>query len=236
MIPTLSPSSILAIPSMSLTIVSGLSQSLLTAGDHLIGRSPVSSAYDFTHSGAGDYSVEPSNLFTYVDGGGTPKVLHATVEGIAKVRLSGGLGVSQHIHDNRGAFIGCKDTDRQRIEAAVVVLRESLEDARDYMNGIEGPTLRYETWFGTYDAVNKNVVQGILGTVSAERLHKDMRYRCLAKCSNPYTLAYAGTYIPQRRDRYLVANRSLDQGRTMPGICSSVLPSIKPAAWSGSSS
>ena len=70
----------------------------------LTGRSPVFPAYDFTHFGVGNYSIEPSNFFAYVGGDGTPKDLYATVEGVAKIRLFGDLAVSWHFHDIRATL------------------------------------------------------------------------------------------------------------------------------------
>ena len=45
-----------------------------------MGYSPlVSAAYDFTRSGAGEYYIEPSDVFIYVDADGTPQQFHAIV-------------------------------------------------------------------------------------------------------------------------------------------------------------
>jgi len=54
----------------------------------------VSAAYGFTRSGAGHYSIKPSNVFVYVGDDRTPKGLYAIVEVVIEVKLSGNLAVA----------------------------------------------------------------------------------------------------------------------------------------------
>jgi len=111
---------------------------------------PVSAAYNFTSSGVGNYSIKPSNLFTHVGVGGTPKEIYATVEEIAEVRLSGNLAVSRVLDKRESARLGCSDM-------RTVIINGVIEIAHIYVDGAIGfidamnradPPLRWTTWFG----------------------------------------------------------------------------------------
>ena len=75
-------------------------------------------AYDFSKSGAGEHSVEASNLLTYVDDDGTPKNFYATVGTIPKVKLSSVPPISR-IHDKRAGFHSCTSDQQSQIASAV---------------------------------------------------------------------------------------------------------------------
>jgi len=106
--PVFLPFSVLAPPSTSPTIVSRITSITFDFNVRSLTKQPssVSATYNFTRSGAGHYSIEPSNLLTYVDADGTPKDIRATVEDVAKVKLSGNLAVSR-AHDKRISYASC---------------------------------------------------------------------------------------------------------------------------------
>ena len=97
MIPETSPFSLLAFQLTSLMIVSWIV--LISVGSWFHGIIPlVAAAYDFSQSGPGEYFIEPSNEFYYIDADCTPHKFYATVEDPVKVRLSGDLSLS-HFYD-----------------------------------------------------------------------------------------------------------------------------------------
>ena len=118
----------------------------------------MSALYNFTRSGAGDYSVKPLNLFTYVDVGGTPKNLYATVEDIAEVKLSGNLVVSR-VDDKRDSYPGCTADSRLVLAATAATAQEYVNEAYSYLKAILSGTPRYSLWFGVYDVSRKSTVQ-----------------------------------------------------------------------------
>ena len=153
---------------------------------------PVSTAYNFTRSGAGDYSIEPSNRFTYVDGDGTLKDLYATVGDVARVELSGDLAVSQPVYHKRAPFIGCSPDQAQHIyttalNAEVLVLR-----ALKYMPGLAGPTPRSEVWLGPWRFPIHEGFRLHLLLIDRSRVSKSL-YDCT--CQNIYSFGYVGACI-----------------------------------------
>lgn len=132
--------------------------------------------YDFVQPSTGDYSIEPTNLFTYVDANGTPKALYATVEGIAKVKVSGnrlavrlpfkgkGKGKSKSKSKGKGkgktaTFDDCSDREQAIIIAAAEAAEGVIAEAYSYIKDLEGPTERYTTWYGAYDKTRLESVQ-----------------------------------------------------------------------------
>ena len=112
----------------------------------------MSTAYNFTRSGAGDYSIEPSNLFTYVDGDGALKDLYATVEDIAEVKLSGILAVSRHVYDkcNSPRFQDCSWDEERDITSAAIKADTYAEESYNYLEHIWSDSVRYFRWFGWF--------------------------------------------------------------------------------------
>ena len=169
------------------------------AGRNLTGRSTVSSAYDFTHSGAGDYSFEPSNLFAYIDGDGTPKELPATVEGIAKVNLSGDLAVSPPAAEKPPTFANCTKTQQAKLRAAGEAAHPLIVEAYNYLLTMRGRAERYTNWFGPHDLDRWKVVEKTLRQMSASDQFTRLKYICGTNCSHleSDTVLYVSAYIFQ---------------------------------------
>jgi len=167
----------------------------------------VPGAYNFTKSGSGDYSIEPSNLFTYVDADGTPKDLYATVEDAIEVKLSGNLAVSRP-HDKRASFVSCSATRQSQINAAASSAQGLANNAHSYLQSISSGTRRYTTWFGAYTASRKSTVQSHFRLINS-RQFSGFTYDCT--CTDSGIYAYVCTYILQSWDCLSVTDRSLDQ-------------------------
>ena len=125
----------------------------------------VSAAYNFTRSGAGNYSIEPSNLFTYIDADGTPKNLYATVEDAAAVKLFGNLAVSR-IYKKRASFDSCTPTMESQLNSAAASAQNLAFNAYAYVVSISSGTYWYTHWFGTYDASRIATVQNRFELIS----------------------------------------------------------------------
>ena len=153
----------------------------------------VSAAYNFTQSGAGDYSIGPSTLFTYVDADGTPKDLDATVGGVAKVKLSGNLAVSRS-HDKRATFNSCSSTQQTQLNDAATGAQMYAFNAYGYISGMKEATPRYTTWFGVYNSTQKDTVQSHYQLINGAQF-AGFTYDCA--CTDPNTYAYVCAYIFQ---------------------------------------
>ena len=193
MIPGCSLFSLLVLSSMSLMTVGGSYRSLLTLKSHEI-ITPVSAAYDFTQSGPGYYSIEPSNLFTYLDADGTLKNLYATVEDVAEVGLSGTLAIPR-VRSKRVPFINCSLDKQSTISTAAASAQAYASEAYSYLRGISGGTPRYTEWFGLYTPPRKSIVENHFQLISS-RSFSSFTYDCAPpKCKNPGVSAYVCPYI-----------------------------------------
>ena len=168
MVPALPPFSLRAIPSTSLTIVRGGHFGL--AGHHFIGWLPIPTAESFIQSGAGDHSIDPPNHFAYADADDTPEDLHATVEGIAEVKLSGPLAAPGRVHGKRLIHPHYEDCTRGGVNDIRRAIWDAATDLRHAYVGvkyIEGHhtdewAVMYERWFGTYSKVGRDTVKKII--------------------------------------------------------------------------
>ena len=149
----------------------------------------VSSAYNFTLSGPGQYSIEPSNLFTYVDANGTLKDLRATVVDVAAVNLSGTLAISP-VHDQRTGFIGCTAIRQSQINAAASGAQTYARSAYYYLLGISSGLARYTTWFGSYVTARKNTVQNHFRLINS-RQFSSFTYDCTCKKADTFAFVCA---------------------------------------------
>ena len=178
---------------MSLTIVSGrLDHRRLSISSRNI--TLVSTAYNFTGSGAGAYSIQPSTLFTFVGADGTLNDLDATVEHV-EVDLSGTLAVSRTF-DKRATFNGCSATQQSQINSATSGAQKYAASALAYISGVSSATTRYTSWFGVYDAGRKATVQSHYTSISSHQ-YSSFTYDCTCTDSNTY--AYVCAYIFQPR-------------------------------------
>jgi len=151
---------------------------------------PVSTVYNFTKSGSGDYSIKPSNLFTYVDPDGTPKNLYATVEDVAEVKLSGNLAVTR-VHDKRAGFLSCSAPRWSQINTAITNAEDYAELAYSHLRGISTSTTRYNTWFGNYTASRKSTVENHFRLMDSNKF-SSFTYDCY--CAIPGIYAYVCAY------------------------------------------
>ena len=147
-------------------------------------------AYDFSKSGAGEYSVEPSKLLTYIDDDGTPKDFYATVGTIPKVKLSSVPPVSR-VHDKRAGFNSCSSDQQSQIASAVGPAQAYAIEAYSYIADIAGDTTRYTTWFGAYDEDRRAAVENHFKLIGTRNLW-GLTYDCT--CTTAGTYAYVCTY------------------------------------------
>ena len=132
--------------------------------------------YNFTRSGAGVYSIEPSTLFTYVDADGTPKDFHATVEDVTNIKLSGNLAVSR-VRDKRTTFTGCRWVEKVLLDNAIDSAQTHASKTYSYIRSMPRDSRRYRTWFGTYSATCKNTVEAHFGKINSHKF-SSFTYDC----------------------------------------------------------
>jgi len=146
---------------------------------------------DFNKSGAGEYSVELSDLPTIVNDDGTSQDYYATVGNTAKVKLSGDLPASR-VHDKRAGFRGCSANQQSQITTAISSAQSYARDAFSYTSGVSSATpdtppgsvptpLFAERWSTTTSRISRNNFS-------------DFKYECT--CTSP-NFAHVSAYIFQ---------------------------------------
>jgi len=171
---------------------------------------PVSAAYNFTLSGAGNYSVGPSNLFTYVDVNGTLKDLHANVEDIAEVRLSGDLVVSRVLDRREGLTVACSKDQYSELSTAIIAAYGLVRRAIIFIKDMdhENPPPRWITWFGVSPPCAMDWAPRVFQMILSFGFN-NFNYDC--RCDRP-DLIFSSAYIFQSWNYcYSATDRSLDQ-------------------------
>jgi peptidyl-Lys metalloendopeptidase len=185
-------------------------RSLLAEALSYVQPPSVSAAYDFTRSGAGDYSIESSNLFAYVDADGTSKNWYATVEDVAAVKLSGVLAVSR-VHGKRATFDSCTLAMESRLNASAASAQHLAANPYHSVSSPSSGPNRYTLWFGAHDASRIGTVQNYFELISSHDF-SSFTYDC--NCADNDSFSYVRLYIFQLQDCYSVTDRSLDQSPT----------------------
>ena len=148
-------------------------------------------AYDFTKSGTGEYSVEPSNRFTIIGADGTPKDIYATVGKSAKVKLTGGLPASR-VHNKRATYDSCSTDQQSQLETAADDAQTYANDTYSYIANISNGTARYTTWFGEYDEDLKSIVENHFDLINANDFSSNFTYDC--SCTETYVAGWVCAY------------------------------------------
>ena len=138
----------------------------------------MSAAYNFIRTGAGGYSIEPSNFFTYVDGDGTLKNLYVIFEDVAKVELSGDLAVSRRDYDKRGdsPFEGCTVDEMLILIDAAFYSEIYVKEAYDYIKPLSGSTPRYRRWLGEYTGPRKEIAEDFFSSIMSHPIHLHLSF------------------------------------------------------------
>jgi len=161
---------------------------------------PVSATYNFTLSGTGNYSIEPLSLFTYLDVNGTLKDLHATVEDIAEVTLSGNLIVSRALDRRGGEFRACSPEQAAVITLAIDGARGPEGPIKSAIDALEAmvpgyPSLRWTTWFGPVGPCDVIYVRAVFQRVREDLLKYN--YRCSLCIGSFSVTSYVCAFIFQ---------------------------------------
>jgi len=153
----------------------------------------VAKAYEFTNSGTGKYTIEPSNLFTIIGEDGSLKDVHATIGNTAEVKLSGDLPAPR-VHDKRANFNGCSFLQQWQVKAAISSAQSYAKNTFSYISGVSSATTRYTTWFGEYDEDRKSIVQKHFELINGNNF-AGFTYDCT--CTDAGVYAYVCAYTSQ---------------------------------------
>ncbi|EIN05799.1 peptidyl-Lys metalloendopeptidase [Punctularia strigosozonata HHB-11173 SS5] len=151
----------------------------------------LSAAYNFTSSGSSTYSIEPSNLFHYVDPETKQAVaLYADVERAHVAAVSGKLAVARPIPTltKRESFVGCSSSEKSEVSSAATAAQSYAKGAYNYLSTNTASTPRYTTWFGTYTSKRHSTVLSHYSNMNSAS-YADFTYDC-STCDEADTYAY----------------------------------------------
>ncbi|KAJ8091723.1 hypothetical protein PM082_020958 [Marasmius tenuissimus] len=158
----------------------------------------LSSAYNFTRCGEGEFSVEARNKFHYVDPTTKKAVAIEAVSQRYKVpSLVGKLAVARSpipksaierrsYLSKRTGFAGCNDEQVDQVFRALPVVQKYASDALEYLEGSRG-TERYTTWFGAMSQARHDTVTAHYRKLSQNDF-SNFVYNCA--CAKPGVFAY----------------------------------------------
>ena len=133
--------------------------------------------------------------------------MYATIGNIAKVKLSGDLGVSRHVHNKRAIqFYRCRANNQDiripLLEEAIDWARTMIENARHSIRRVNGRTFqqRYWDWFGGYTPFLRGEVSSNIDQVLRQFLL--LQFKCYTinrpMVDGSYPLIYYGNHIFQQ--------------------------------------
>jgi len=153
----------------------------------------LSSVYDFSSSGAGDYNFVPFNRFQHVSPSGKLMEILADHQP-ANLKINGLLSkpvdTTTGSLQKRAKFNGCSDNEQTGIKKAIEMAQSSALDTSGYSNLLSlVSTERYKTWFGEYDHARVNLVQKHFNRISREGL-KDFSFDCTCERNDVFAYVY----------------------------------------------
>ncbi|KAF8317605.1 deuterolysin M35 metalloprotease [Clavulina sp. PMI_390] len=160
--------------------------------------------YNFTTAGPGDYEIVPTNdaiLFSFIDANGAIGTIRADVTDGFHVTLSGSTKPSFYVGEETSvglvrranSFTGCSSSEKAALKTAAQNAQTYADAAYRYLTRISASTTRYTTWFGTYTASRKNVVQTHYNYIRNGQLATDS-FDCLCKRPDVYAFVYPNKF------------------------------------------
>ncbi|CAE6489203.1 unnamed protein product [Rhizoctonia solani] len=131
--------------------------------------------YDFTRTGTGEYVIEASGTFDYVDASGNLATLKAVTESSA-FKLPGNLvpsgtsrARSRKLRSRQSGlnFKQCDDSQKRDVTQAVTSAETSITEVLSWFNTHSTATPRYKSWFGEYDSDRFDKVKEHFGKIQA---------------------------------------------------------------------
>ncbi|KAF8602197.1 zincin [Ceratobasidium sp. AG-I] len=167
---------------------------VLSPGHSVNQEHDLAGLYNFTNIGAGEFEVNASNKFIYVNSLGELVVIEATIQ-TAKIKVSGQLASSKFSQmpttyglKKRIAYVGCTSARQTLLATAASTSNSYVAAASSYLAQITSGTVRYTTWFGTYTATKSNLVRSVYNKVGTDA--SSTTYDCTCTDSGTYAYGY----------------------------------------------
>jgi peptidyl-Lys metalloendopeptidase len=169
--------------------VNATSFTVLTPGQSVDVSHDLSAAYNLTSTGEGVYTIEPSNLFTYIDNSDNLVKIYAKNDA-SEVSVSGSLSVSRiKRRATFATFNNCTSSEQTQVNTAATNGNTYAANAYTYVSGISSGTTRYTTWFGAYTSSRYSTVVSHYQAISSHSF-SDYSYDCTCAGHDSSTFAY----------------------------------------------
>ncbi|CAE6412706.1 unnamed protein product [Rhizoctonia solani] len=149
--------------------------------------------YNFTNTGAGEFKIDASNVFQYIDSNGKLAKIEATSES-KKFGITGNLGlpkIQARSLGKRVSYVGCSSTRQSQINSAVTAANNYVSGASTYLASVTSTASkpRYTTWFGTYNANRLSTVRSHFSLIGTDA--SSTTYDCSTCTMSAYAYVYA---------------------------------------------
>jgi peptidyl-Lys metalloendopeptidase len=166
---------------------------VLEAGKSITIDHDLSTTYNFTGTGAGDYTFSAKNQFYLVKDDGSLDTIEAKTV-TSKAKVSGRLAVNRAAKlDKRASFPSCTSSRQSLIVTAYGSAGTYASNAYSYLQSHTSATTRYTTWFGTYTSSRHSTVQSHYQKISAQSW-SSFTYDCSCTDSGVYAYVYPDSY------------------------------------------
>nr|VWO97136.1 Uncharacterized protein [Ganoderma boninense] len=152
----------------------------------------ISAAYNFTSTGYGTYTIEPSDLLHAVGSNNEISEIHADVEPFAATIAAGKLVVARPSHPTGGSlakratFTNCTASQQTQVNTAASGAQNYASTSLTYLRTTTNTT-RFRTWFGSYDGDRHDTVTDHFSRMNANNF-ANFQYDC--SCTTAGVFAY----------------------------------------------
>ncbi|KAI0072233.1 peptidyl-Lys metalloendopeptidase [Panus rudis PR-1116 ss-1] len=187
--PTFNGVKVKYVPTVAAKVGGESAITVLAPGQSVSVEHDLSSAYNFTSSGEGKYTVEANNLFHYINDANEVSQLHADAE-VHTAALKGTLSVAKRSHyGKRATFTGCSSSQQSGLNTAASSAQTYAANAYSYLQSHTSATTRYTTWFGTYTSSRHSTVQSHFQHISSNDF-SSFHFDCTCTDSGTYAYVY----------------------------------------------
>ncbi|KAJ8462294.1 hypothetical protein ONZ51_g10989 [Trametes cubensis] len=179
------------VPKHAAKSTSDKSFTVLAPGDSVSVTHDLSAAYNFTLPGAGKYTVEPSNLFHFVDPEtNEPVEIRADTE-THVAAVSGKLTVVRPTPTltKRETYNGCSSSEKTGINSAASAAQSYVAGALSYLQSHTAASPRYTTWFGSYTSSRHSTVLSHYTNMNGND-YTSFTYDCTCDEADTYAYVY----------------------------------------------
>ncbi|RDB29383.1 Peptidyl-Lys metalloendopeptidase [Hypsizygus marmoreus] len=167
---------------------------VLAPGQSIDVEHNLSEAYNFTRTGAGEYSFEASNLFYVIDSSNKVVPIYADSEALSS-KVSGNLAIARKTEaslSKRATFVGCSASRQTLLNSAASAAQSYAANSLSYINSHTSASTRYTTWFGAFTSSRRSTVQSHYSLISGNTF-SSYTYDCTCTDS-AYAYVYPDTF------------------------------------------